>query len=62
MNNIGIGVMCFGDVSYFNSTKEKVTNLKDIGIDCYVLTDDTEQFTTKTIYYGHKIFKETEVG
>ena len=43
MNNIGIGIMCFGDVSYFNSTKEKVTNLKDIGIDCYILTDDTEQ-------------------
>ena len=33
MNNIGIGIMCFGDVSYFNNTKEKISNLKDIGID-----------------------------
>jgi hypothetical protein len=48
MNNIGIGIMCFGDVSYFNSTKEKVTNLKDIGIDCYVLTDEPEQFTSSS--------------
>ena len=55
MNNIGIGIMCFGDVSYFNSTKEKVSNLKDIGIDCYVLTDDAEQFTTKTIHYSRHL-------
>ena len=55
MNNIGIGIMCFGDVSYFNSTKEKVTNLKDIGIDCYILTDNIEQFTTKTIYYSRHL-------
>ena len=55
MNNIGIGIMCFGDVSYFNSTKEKVTNLKDIGIDCYILTDNTEQFTTKTIHYSRHL-------
>ena len=55
MNNIGIGIMCFGDVSYFNNTKEKVSNLKDIGIDCYVLTDDTEQFTTKTIHYSRHL-------
>ena len=48
MNNIGIGIMCFGDVSYFNSTKEKVTNLKDIGIDCYILTDEPEQFTSSS--------------
>ena len=55
MNNIGIGIMCFGDVSYFNSTKEKVTNLKDIGIDCYILTDEPEQFTTKTIHYSRHL-------
>jgi hypothetical protein len=55
MNNIGIGIMCFGDVSYFNSTKEKITNLKDIGIDCYILTDEPEQFTTKTIHYSRHL-------
>ena len=55
MNNIGIGIMCFGDVSYFNNTKEKVSKLKDIGIDCYILTDDTEQFTTKTIHYSRHL-------
>ena len=55
MNNIGIGIMCFGDVSYFNSTKDKVTNLKDIGIDCYILTDEPEQFTTKTIQYSRHL-------
>lgn len=59
MNNIGIGIMCFGDNYYFNNTIEKVFNLKDIKIDCYILTDSTEQFTlssnVKTIHYSRHL-------
>jgi hypothetical protein len=59
MNNIGIGIMCFGDIPYFNGTKEKLNNLKHVEINTYVLTDKPEQFTSssniKTIFYGRHL-------
>jgi hypothetical protein len=48
MSNIAIGIMCFGDESYFTKTKNKLTHLNDMGIKCYVLTDEPNQFTSNT--------------
>jgi len=58
MNNIGIGIFCFGDAFYFNGTDEKINQLLKDGLHCYVLTDNPNYFTSKytddllhTIYY-----------
>jgi hypothetical protein len=48
MSSIAIGIMCFGDESYFTKTKNKLTQLNDVGIECYVLTDEPQQFVTNT--------------
>ncbi len=48
MSSIAIGIMCFGDESYFTKTKNKLTQLNDVGIECYVLTDNLQQFTSNT--------------
>ncbi len=48
MSSIFIGIMCFGDESYFTKTKNKLTQLNDVGIECYVLTDNLQQFTSNT--------------
>ena len=44
MNNIGVGIFCFGKDYYFRGTKEKVRELLKIGISVYILTDKPEQF------------------
>lgn len=44
MNNIGVGIFCFGKDYYFRGTKEKIKNLLNLGISVYVLTDTPEQF------------------
>lgn len=44
MNNIGVGIFCFGDTHYFNGAKEKISNLKDYGIPVYILTDTPDAF------------------
>lgn len=58
MNKIIIGIMCFGDERYFYQTEHKITNLKDKGISCYVLTDNPlffNQLKVTTIYYGRNL-------
>lgn len=44
MNNIGVGIFCFGEDYYFRGTKEKILNLRHLGISTYVLTDSPERF------------------
>lgn len=44
MNNIGIGIFCFGDEHYFNFTKEKLDKFIEKEFKCYVLTDNPEFF------------------
>jgi hypothetical protein len=47
MNNIGVGIMCFGHQVYYNSTFSKVKNFIDNGIRCYVLTENVDFFKGK---------------
>lgn len=44
MNEIVIGIMCFGDEYYFNNTKFKIEELLRRNVICYVLTDKPEEF------------------
>ena len=59
MNNIGVGIMCFGNESYFNNTKNKIKHLGHSGIDCYILTDNPQQFTPtshiKIVHYSRQL-------
>ena len=44
MNNIGVGIFCFGEDYYFKGTKEKIIELTNRNIPVYILTDETEKF------------------
>ena len=44
MNNIGVGIFCFGKDYYFKGTKEKIISLQKEGISVYILTDNPEEF------------------
>ena len=60
MNNIGIGIFCFGKDYYFRGTKEKIKELSNLGISVYVLTDNPEQFveySQVTIIQYHRHLK-----
>jgi hypothetical protein len=50
MENIGFGIMCFGDDKYFKGATNILTNLIDQGHRCYVLTDNEEYFFKR--YWG----------
>lgn len=54
MNNIGIGIFCFGDDFYFKGAFEKIAELKDIGIPVYVLTDKPEEFPEYVFIIQHQ--------
>lgn len=47
MNNIGIGIFCFGEEYYFKGAIDKIKHILDEGYHCYILTDTPEYFTTK---------------
>lgn len=55
MNDIGIGIMCFGAEKYFEHTQMLIETLK--GIDTYILTDNPVKFpeTQKTIKYDRAV-------
>ena len=59
MNDIGIGIMCFGDKKYFSYTEQLIILLEDIGISTYILTDQPHQFPESefinTINYNRNI-------
>jgi len=44
MNNIGIGIFCFGEEKYFKGTIEKLNQFISNGFHCYVLTDNPNYF------------------
>jgi len=44
MENIGFGIMCFGEEKYFRGTIDKIKNLIELGFNCYLLTDDPNKF------------------
>ena len=44
MNNIGVGIFCFGEDYYFKGTKEKIIELTNRNIPVYILTNETEKF------------------
>jgi hypothetical protein len=50
MENIGFGIMCFGEEKYFRGTTEKLTNLTELGFTCHLLTDDPDKFFT--LFWG----------
>lgn len=45
MMKIGVGILCFGDEFYFNGTVNKLTNLLNHNVDCYVITDKPHYFS-----------------
>lgn len=47
MNNIGVGIFCFGQDFYFRGTVEKLKYLLGEGFHCYILTDKPEYFREK---------------
>ena len=47
MNNIGFGIFCFGEEYYYKGTVEKINNILNGGYHCYILTENTDFFTTK---------------
>jgi hypothetical protein len=47
MNNIGIGIFCFGEEYYYRGTIEKINNILNGGYHCYILTENTDFFTKK---------------
>lgn len=46
-NKIGFGILCFGDVKYFEGTVHKINNLLNFGFKCYILTDNPDFFNKK---------------
>lgn len=46
-NNIGFGILCFGDKKYYDGTVYKLNRLLDLGYKCYVLTDNPEFFYSR---------------
>lgn len=50
MNNIGIGIMCFGEDYYFQRIESKLNEFKDKKIKCYVLTNKPNNFFGFTGY------------
>lgn len=46
MNNIGIGIMCFGDEYYHTGAQEKIEAFTRLGLPIYVLTDRPELYAS----------------
>ena len=57
MNNIGFGIMCFGDKEFHKDAYKKLHEILYYGYDCYILTDDPGYFA----FYGHTILYDREV-
>lgn len=53
MENIGFGIMCFGEEKYFRGTVEKLKNLLDKDYYCYVLTDKPDYFIQQ--FWGKRL-------
>ena len=53
MENIGFGIMCFGEEKYFRGTVEKLVKLLEKGYYCYVLTDNPGYFLKE--FWGKRL-------
>lgn len=49
MNEIGFGIMCFGDDHYYQMANEKLNEIIDFGYDCYALTDNRNLIHNKMV-------------
>ena len=47
MNNIGIGIFCFGEDYYYKGTIDKINHFLAEGFHCYILTENPKYFTSK---------------
>lgn len=47
MNNIGIGIFCFGDDFYYRGALVKISQLLEHGLNCYILTENPDYFTSR---------------
>jgi hypothetical protein len=47
MNNIGIGIFCFGQDYYYKGADDKINHLIGEDLHCYILTDNPEYFRKK---------------
>lgn len=47
MNNVGIGLTCFGDEYYYDVTDNKLHTFLKKNIHCYILTDNPDYFILK---------------
>ena len=54
MNDIGFGIMCFGNGHYYREAKKKERKILDAGFDCMVLTDLPGKFQYP-IYYDRVV-------
>jgi hypothetical protein len=62
MNNIGIGIMCFGDKYYFNFADENVRTFLENNIHSYILTDNIDYFQKKyNTQHCHTISYDREI-
>jgi hypothetical protein len=47
INDIGFGILCFGDKKYFDGTVYKLNKLLNLGFKCYIATDNPDFFYSK---------------
>lgn len=55
MNDIGFGILCFGDKGYFKGAKEKEKEIRKYGFTTTILTDNPNDFAGHYIYYNRGI-------
>lgn len=56
MNDIGFGIMCFGDKYYYEGALEKQKEIMEAGYRCYILTDIPGRFHYDTIGYNREFY------
>ena len=49
MNDIGFGILCFGEPYYFEGALDKIKNFQEYGLDCYLLTDRPSFFKDQKV-------------
>jgi len=55
MNNIGFGILCFGDSHYLGEAREKEIKILHEGFNCYILTDNPQYSLDHYILYDREI-------
>lgn len=49
MNDIGFGILCFGEPYYFDGALDKIKNIQKCGLECYLLTDRPDFFKEENV-------------